>query len=183
VTESVARAASPRRTVRVAVALVTGQVALCGVIGWVTFGSPDPAPPSAGRQVAPAAGPPIVMPTAGMGLPFSAAPRVTTSAVRSRPEASTRASKPPRPATTSRARATTPAVPSPLAAPQRSTGPATPPPGANPARTPMPTPSGVQEGVVTGEPCDPPGAVGRTKDGVKVRCERVGDVPSWQQIN
>ena len=52
-TESVARAASPRRTVRVAVALVTGQAALCAVIGWMTFGSPDPAPPRATRPVAP----------------------------------------------------------------------------------------------------------------------------------
>jgi hypothetical protein len=163
--------------VRVAVALATGQAALCAVIGWVTFGSPDPAPSRATRPVAP----PIVMPTAGMGLPVSAAPVLTTSAVRSRPKTSTRAPKPPRPATTPSARVTTTTAPRPLVAPsQHSTGPVTLPTTGDPATSPTPTPSEVQEGVVPGEPCDPPGAVGRTIDDVEVHCKRAGDIAIWQ---
>ena len=67
VTEPVAHAASPRRTVRVAVALVAGQAALCAVIGWVTFGAAEPGTPADTRQVDPLAGPPVVVPTARPG--------------------------------------------------------------------------------------------------------------------
>jgi hypothetical protein len=42
-------------------------------------------------------------------------------------------------------------------------------------------PTEVQQEVVAGEPCDPPGALGETVDDVEVSCVRGPDGrPSWQ---
>jgi cytoskeletal protein RodZ len=52
VTESSQRKSSVRRTVLIAVSLVVGQLALCSVIGWVTFGGLLGPPKSADRPIA-----------------------------------------------------------------------------------------------------------------------------------
>ncbi len=186
-TDPAARAAYPRRTVRVAAALVAGQAALCAVIGWVTFGTPDAAPPSAARPADPPAARSIVVPTVSMALPVPAAPAATTTAgtATTRPKAPTRAPKPPRPATTPpRARTTSvPVPPTTPATPVFTAEPTAAPPAADVGATAAPTSPEVQKPVVVGEPCDPPGASGRTADDVDVRCVRGDDGPPRWQIN
>ncbi len=187
-TEPVARAASPRRTVRVAAALVAGQAVLCAVIGWVTFGSSGPPPSVAGRAVDAPTVPPIMVPTASMAIPLppSPAPGTTATATRRAQESTRPARKPPpKPVATPGVRTTTvPERPTTVATTTAETRPAVPPsvpPVADPAATPAPMPTEVQQEVVAGEPCDPPGALGETVDDVEVSCVRGPDGrPSWQ---
>jgi hypothetical protein len=163
--------------VRVAVALVTGQAALCAVIGWVTFG-PSAAKPDAANakplntqiQLAP-------MPTLPAGVP-PAPPGPAASPVPSSPRAS-RSSRPVVTRTT-----TKPAADKhrPVIATGQ-TPPEPPPASPNPglAAPSPPAPSGVQSPVVVGRPCDPDGAKGLTLDLIELVCvlDRDGDLV-WQ---
>jgi hypothetical protein len=178
VTVPVARG-SARRTVRVAVALIAGQAALCAVIGYLTLGGPHLHPHNAPVAPNPLAGGPIVVPPAQV-IP---------------PSAASAAPKPPRVPTTRTTAAGLPGQPSPSAVPNlpRVVGETSPPaahpqsaappavPSTNPPpsvgggqlATPKPTDSaGVQQGVEVGDPCSPVGANGVTTDGQAVRCVR-----------
>ena len=174
------RATSVRRTVVVAVALVTGQALLCAVIGFVTFGDHGRPAPAGPRAAEPLAGPPVAVPA-----PVLPEPSATSRAPRKRGKAHVSSSaRPARPATTSPvprrssgAPAPEPAVTSPAA-----TAPAPEPPSpislvpAEPVEESDPPP-------VLGEPCDDEGATGRTAEGRAVRCEpgRGGDL-RWRAV-
>ena len=194
-TEPVARA-SARRTVRVAVALVAGQAALCAVIGWITLGGPHtaglpaPNPLAGGPLVVPpltvAPAPPTSVPTAPRTsvrpAPTSAPPAplpppviVPAGATSTRPPTSTARQRPlpitPTPIPVTTAKTFPPVAPTVLASPS----------GTNLAPTPTPTASDIQRGVVVGDPCDPVGAAGTTVDGTPVLCVLGDDgVQRWQ---
>jgi hypothetical protein len=188
VTVPVARG-SARRTVRVAVALVAGQAALCAVIGYLTLGGPhqhSPAAPAAGDPLA--AGPLVVPPVQIMPPSAgSAAPR-PPSAPTTRTTATTSATRRPPAAGPDRQRAAAEPPPSPLADPATA-----PMPPAAPTRTiaptgpqfltPEPTDSGVQQNVKVGDVCSPIGADGLTTDDETVRCVRGSDGQlRWQLV-
>jgi hypothetical protein len=193
VKEPVARA-SARRTVRVAVALVAGQAALCAVIGWVTLGGAHPhnaGPPAPN----PLAGGPLVVPplTVAPAPPTSGAPAPHTSVPRAPlgPPVIVKAGVPA--TSTSPPKSTAPQWHPPITpTPQPVTKITTVPPAAptvtaspssdsSLARSPSPTPTDVQQGVVVGDPCDPVGAAGTTSDGTPVLCVLGDDgVQRWQ---
>lgn len=174
-TEPVTRATSPRRTVRVATALVTGQALLCAVIGWVTFG-PSEQPPRASAPVGSLAGPqPSLelpgLPPAALPAPTVKSPVPSRSARRTeppstlsgtRPSPSRKPSTPARPARTSD---------QPLLDPAPGDSPVLTVPAPNPMLTPAPTESPV---VVEGA-CEPEGARGETAAGVELSCARRQD--------
>jgi hypothetical protein len=162
VTEPNQRTSSVRRTVTIAVALVVGQLALCSVIGWVTFGDLLHPASSAQRDTgAPAATLPLVeppvatpsstpVPTAPTSPPSHAAPPVRTAAVpTTRPSAV-------RPAGTGKV------IPSATAEDVV----LLPAPGSSEA---------VQEKAKRNKPCSPENALGRTADGVWLRCLQADD--------
>jgi hypothetical protein len=62
------RVTSVRRTVLIAVALVTGQALLCGLIGFLTFGNDEPRSPTPAAEPQ-LAGPPLVVPPAALPPP------------------------------------------------------------------------------------------------------------------
>jgi hypothetical protein len=174
------RVTSVRRTVVVAVALVTGQALLCGIIGFVTFGDQSGATPG-GRAAEPQlAGPPIVVPPPSVrpssGPVERPGPRKTRSVRTERP------TSPPGPAAgrnaptraVSPARTTTaPVLPSPPAPvtsspTDRALVPPAPPATSAPHEdAPLP--------VVEKERCEDEGATGSTVEGRTVRCERARD--------
>jgi hypothetical protein len=161
VTEPHHRTSSVRRTVTIAVALVVGQLALCSVIGWVTFGDLlDGSPP---RD--PGALPVIVSPVpepAPTPAPSSAAvPAVTTWAAR----------------TAAATRTTAPRTSRPAVAPTSAAGRPT-PSASKPDAVLLPAPGdeeAVQEPVERRAPCSPEDALGRTKDGDWLRCRQTDD--------
>ncbi|MEU7901829.1 hypothetical protein [Actinoplanes sp. NPDC049118] len=162
-----------RRTVAVAVALVTGQALLCGVIGFVTFGDRGDAVTGAR-----AAGPQFPVPPAGppsaSNPPSSSAPsaRLTTR----RPAGTTRAaSRPPSPAGTRTPPAPPPAPPATAAVPPAPPATVTSPPGLAPLPTPSAEDDETQGPVRVRDRCDVEGAAGRTADGRAVRCVRGRD--------
>jgi hypothetical protein len=162
------RVTSVRRTVGVAVALVTGQALLCGIIGIVTFTDRGTSAPGAQAPAPQLAGPPPVVPSAGpppadapvdhpepgttrhgrIELPTSPAAPV---AVRN---SATRTIGPSRTASVSPAPTTSP--------PDVALIP--PSPAAPDGDAPVPA--------VEGERCDDEGALGETAAGKAVRCER-----------
>jgi hypothetical protein len=172
-----------RRTVGVAVALVTGQALLGGIIGFVTFGGESDTAPGTGTAAPQIAGPPIVLPPAS--LPPSG-----------------RSAAPKKPATRKSSATTRPASRRPTPAPERRSAepsattarPATPSPTPRPTKTttppglvllpPLPADDeGSEDPVVVRERCDDEGATGRTSDGKVVRCVRGrdGDL-RWQLV-
>ena len=170
---------------RVAVALVAGQAALCAVIGWVTLGGMHPHKAGAPRAANPLVEGPLVVPPPTVApappTPVPPAPPVTartaaTSAGRiTRPPEST-AAEPRRPIapTPNPVTATRPVPP---AAPTLVVSPS----GANLVQTPSATPTEVQQGVAIGDPCDPVNAAGTTDDGTPVLCVPGDDgTPRWQ---
>ncbi|UQU66120.1 hypothetical protein COUCH_07445 [Couchioplanes caeruleus] len=171
------RATSVRRTVIVAVALVTGQALLGAVIGFMTFDRADEAPAPA-RAAEPAVAPPIVVPPASMPAPTEASRPPRKRAVA---DASSGTRGPGR-ASSASARTVTepPAAP---AAPQLRTTVPTPPPSSGPPPPAPPAPGLVpspdvdepEDPPVVREPCEDEGATGRTDDGKVVRCERGRD--------
>jgi hypothetical protein len=172
VTVPVARG-SARRTVRVAVALVAGQAALCAVIGYLTLGGPHPHSSAAPAAPDPLAGAPLVVPPAQVMPPpaTSAAPKPPPVSTR-RKSATGGAGGPAEPA--ARIRHRTPVATSPPVSHPPSALPSPPSPPGSPIGgqlvTPKPTGSGVQQDVTAGDPCSPIGADGRTTDGKTVRC-------------
>lgn len=168
-----------RRTVRVAVALVVGQVTLCVAIGWVIFsyslqhahrGS------AAVDQIA-APRPPIASspsPTVPSPTPAPAASATTPRKQASRPAG------PVPPRTGAPATAVPPVPPAPRTtaapapsseSPQASLVPPFASVSTSPSSSASATPSARPgEPVVVGAPCDRPGAAGRTADGRDVRC-------------
>jgi hypothetical protein len=168
------RVTSVRRTVRVAVALVTGQALLCGIIGFVTFGGQGGPAPGAGAAEPQLAGPPIVLPTASTSRPGERVKRAEPGAVRS-----TRVERPTSPRTSAAVRgsATREISPSRTVAPS-------PPPVLSPSPTsrallpPSPAPEPDTPIPVVQEPCDDEGATGRTADDEAVLClrDRAGDL-------
>lgn len=161
-----------RGTVRVAVALLVGQALLGALIGWLTLGRSPAADGGAAvdHLVAP---------------PFAAPPATSPAPARSSAQPAGGGSSAP-------AEIRTPATRRNLPAAQRTTTPPPPPPDppdpspplvtgspeliTEPPPAPLPpsaTPE-VQEPVVIGERCRPPGAFGRTADGIEVRC-----LPGW----
>ena len=170
------RVTSVRRTVRIAVALVTGQALLCGIIGFVTFGGKDETPPRVRAAEPQLAGPPLVVP--GTSPPPSPSERPERS--RSATTKQTRTERPTSPTAPASVRSTATRSVS----PSRTVTP--PPPVPPPTATTSPTdrallpPSSPVSGddpliPVADEPCDERGATGRTADGKAVRCERDRD--------
>jgi hypothetical protein len=168
------RVTSVRRTVRVAVALVTGQALLCGIIGFVTFGGRDGPAHRAGAAEPQLAGPPIVLPTASTSPPGEQVKRAQPGAVRS-----TRIERPTSPRTSAavRSSATREITPS------RTVAPSPPPaPSASPTDRALlpPSPAPQQDTPIPAvqEPCDDEGATGRTADDEAVVClrDRGGDL-------
>jgi hypothetical protein len=191
------RTTSVRRTVIVAVALVTGQALLGAVIGFMTFDRDDETATSA-RAAEPAAAPPIVV------APSS----VPTSTEASRPprkgavaDASSGTGRPTRGSPVSAGTGTD--APLTSAAPQLKSGAPTPPPSSGPV-APAPPGTGLlpspglsspalpspglsspgfsspdvdepEDPPVVRERCEDEGASGRTEDGKVVRCERDRD--------
>ena len=170
-TEPVART-SVHRTVRVAVALIAGQALLCGVVGWVTFGA-GPARHSSAPvpTVEPLAGKPLTIPT-----PAPPPPRPPKSSASSSPSARESSVKAVPATTATRPRPTSkPAARIPLKQ-------VSPPPPV-PA---LPIPASadpVQSPVELFDVCAPAGALGRTADGVSVRCVLGIDGTLHWQIN
>lgn len=162
---------------RLAVALVAGQAALCAVIGWVTFGPSEPAPKASGAQTLSG---PIVFPTPTLPpvLVAPAPPRAPASKGSS-PRAS-RSSRPP----TSRA-TSEPAAEKPQPVMATDQSPIVPmPPDPDLAATPPPSPiQEVQFPVVQGTPCDPEGAKGLTDKDVDLQCVKDHDGDLRWQIN
>jgi hypothetical protein len=173
------RVTSVRRTVVVAVALVTGQALLCGIIGFVTFGDRGGAAPP-GRAAEPQlAGPPIVVPPPSVrpssGPAERPGPRKTRSPRTERPtspagpaagrNATSRAVSPSRTTTAPVA----PPPPAPVTSPtDRALLPPVPPAASAPEEdAPVP--------VVEKERCEDEGATGSTAEGGAVRCERARD--------
>ena len=165
---------------RVAVALVAGQAALCAVIGYVTFG-PGPAGGTADR--AGEARAPAVMPTASIGLPAApmpAVPEPSTSRQTPRPKSHGRAADDvkaepetkrttryadDRPETISAPDAGGEPVPKPPKPPK--------PQPTEDAGDPAATPGGELSGPVkVGDECETEGARGLTSAGDVVRCVR-----------
>ena len=168
---------------RVAVALLAGQAALCAVIGWVTFGPPQTGPRSQ-QPVAPLAAPPLAMPTASVAMPPTPTPSTRAPKSDADRARSTRIHRAPAPPAQKRAR-TVEERPATVLAPD-SLAPEPPAPSPDVAATPPPDPteSGeVQGPVVEGEPCDPEGALGLTVDDVSLRCVRLEDDRIVWQIN
>lgn len=169
-----------RRTVIVAVSLVTGQALLGAVIGFVTFDRDDEAP-VAPRAADALAAPPIVVPAPSIPAPSrsSRAPRkraaaaeVSTSIRRTLPPpAGTTEAETERPRTSATPRPTSPA---PESAPSSSPPPPE-PPTPPPALLPPEYDAPVDDTPVIRERCDEEGATGRTEDGRAVRCERDRD--------
>jgi len=184
------RVTSVRRTVVVAVALVTGQALLCGIIGFVTFGDRGGAPPGGGAAEPQVAGPPIVLPPSSgppadepAGRPEPGSPKpVRTERPTSPPGpaaargSATRAAGPSR-TTSAPVAPEPPPVPVPSTSPDRELlPPAAPGPGDGAPGDGGPGGDGpgddVPEPVVEKEPCDEAGATGATAEGKVVRCER-----------
>jgi hypothetical protein len=146
--------------VTIAVALVVGQLALCSVIGWVTFGDLlDESPPRDPGALPAITGPlPEPDPTATV---TTAAPTVTTRA----------------PRTGAPARTTAPRIARPTVAP--TTVPSMPAHSASkPDAVLLPAPGeeeAVQEPVKRHAPCSPEDALGRTEDGDWLRCRQTDD--------
>jgi hypothetical protein len=159
VTEPHHRTSSVRRTVTIAVALVVGQLALCSVIGWVTFG--DLLEQSPRRD-------PGALPAIVDSLP-EPVPAPSTAPV---PTVTSRAPRTAAPARTTPPRTTRPAVP-----PTTATG--TPKPTTSqPDAVLLPAPGddeAVQEPVKRHALCAPEDALGRTEDGDWLRCRQTDD--------
>ncbi len=163
-TESNQRTSSVRRTVTIAVTLVAGQVALCSVIGWVTFG--ELVDPAASGQRAVGSDPVF-----GADAPVPAGstatvPGTTTPTASHGPSARTA-----RPARSVAAPSKRPATPP-------STPAGTPGPTSTTDAVLLPAPAGsevVQEPVDEMAICSPEDALGRTGDGGRLQCRRTGD--------
>jgi len=147
--------------VTVATALIASQAVLCAVIGWVTFGSKEPAH-SQSKAAEPLLGPPIVVP------PASVAP-VTTPPTHgpAKPDRTTgsipkRSLAPVRSSAAAEARRAEPTL-----APAPSTSARI---GADLVHPATPSASAVQTGAEVGEKCDPKEADGVTAGGIAVRC-------------
>jgi len=174
------RTTSVRRTVLVAVSLVTGQALLGGVIGFVTFDRDDETT-VASRAADPVAAPPAVAPAPSVPAPegSSRPPRkrpaaaVSTTIRRTPPPAGTQTSEP----ATGRPRTPAPAESSETSAPEPV--PPAPPPTSSPAPPALMPPEydlpPDEDVPVVGERCEEEGATGRTGDGKAVRCERNRD--------
>jgi hypothetical protein len=146
----------------IAAALVVGQLALCSVIGWVTFG--DLLRPATNRADSiPLSEPLAPAPTSAPVPSVSPAAEPTTPSQRASP--SRRAGT----ATTKR--------PSPDAVTSSSTaGKPKPKPTADAVLLPAPSESeAVQEPVRRWATCSPEDSLGRTEDGAWVRCWRTRD--------
>ena len=166
---------------RVAVALVTGQALLCAVIGWVTFGPPDPAPQAA-APVDPLAGQ-LTGPTPS--LPVPRLPMLPTPSSTSRPATpskSVRATGSPELLSATAPTRKPPKSAAPVATTTDQTMLDPPAPEVivpNPVLTPTTLPSPVAEDA----PCDPEGAEEPSADGVQMVCTRMQDGTLLWQIN
>jgi hypothetical protein len=170
------RVTSVRRTVAVAVALVTGQALLCGIIGFVTFDKGGTAPDvrAAEPQLA---GPPIVLPPSGAPPPGDRGE--PPKAGSTRPARTERPTSPPTSAAV-RNSATRAISPSRTASVRPSATPSKPAPTTTPTDRSLlpPVAPPVEDApvpVVENERCDEPGATGTTAEGRAVRCERDPD--------
>jgi hypothetical protein len=190
VTEPVARAALTRRTTLVATALVVVQAALCGVIGWVTFG-PSPARPHEQSTTAPLAVAPIRGSTPSIARPdTSTAPATPARKKKALPRPSSHTPVPPPgedvraqpliddvgaqpPADDVGPQPPVDAPPSTVIAPPVDPQPA-PDPVDSSAGSPVPAES-TQGPVVKGQPCEPEGEVGVTAEDELLHCQRDAD--------
>ena len=160
------RVTSVRRTVCVAVALVTGQALLCAIIGFVTFDGDEPAsrPGAAAPQLA---GPPIAPPATGVPPPTGPVKRAKPGTARS--TRTERPTSPPTPAgvRTSATRKVKPSLEIRIPRPAPSTS-----PPDRELKPPSPVPVADAPVPVVQEPCDDEGATGRTAGGQAVTCRR-----------
>lgn len=166
---------------RVAVALVAGQAALCAVIGFVTFG-PGSAGGSADR--ASEARAPAVMPTASIGLPAAPMPMVPKPSATSRTapnpkshgRAADEADAEPRTERSTRHADDRPeTISAPDAGDTPAPSPTEPPPSEDAGEPPAGPGSGLSGPVKAGDECDTEGDRGRTAAGETVRCTRTDD--------
>jgi hypothetical protein len=185
-----------RRTVRVVMALVAGQAALCAVIGWFVFGSPHTGPKSP-VSVDPQAGAPTAIPAVSLRLP-AASPAPTPAAERTTASPSVRRSfratepppeqpVPPEPPAVHEDRGEpTPTAddesPSTVISRVPTASPSELAPGPDPASgSPTPAATTTQDPVVLGEPCPDEGAPGVTADDFVVHCVPYDDgTLRWQ---
>jgi hypothetical protein len=178
--EAVPATSGVRRTVRVAAALVAGQVLLVAVIGWVTLTCADDRPAHDASPVDQMAAPPgLIRPIP----PSSASSSPTASPVRHKPAHTADPGRTTRPASraanpgtgeTAPAPVPPPVVASPSASPAASFGPSTSSGPLTlvptPTVTPSPTASATREPVRVGQPCSKIFALARSEDGWIVRC-------------
>ena len=174
-----------RRTVRVAMALVAAQAALCAVIGWFMFGSPHTGPEPRG-SVDPHAGAPTAIPAVSVRLP-AASPAPTPAAERTAASPSARRSfrapapppeppvPPERPAVDEDRSEPTPTVdeesPSTVISRAPTASPSEPTPGPDPeSGSPTPAATITPDPVVLGQPCPDEGEPGVTADDIVVHC-------------
>ena len=165
------RVTSVRRTVGIAVALVTGQALLCGVIGIVTFGDKSTSAPGAQAVEPQLAGPPAAVPSVSAPSAGAPADRPEPGTTRSGrielPTSSTAPVAVRNSATRTIGPSRTASVPpAPVTSPPDL---ALVPPSHQAPEEDEPTP------VVERERCDDKGAIGRTAEGKVVRCERGRD--------
>jgi hypothetical protein len=186
--EAVPATSGVRRTVRLAAALVVGQVLLVAVIGWVTFTYADKRPGGNTPAVERLAAPPAAIPPPAVPAPGDSAtpapPASTSTSGRTRtadPDlpVAPRSSSSPRPAAGPAAAGTSappgaPPVPPTVTAPVNglTTPPLTLVPTADsPAvSTPTPTTSSRPPPIVAGQACTQMFALARAADGGMVRC-------------
>ena len=163
------RVTSVRRTVAVAVTLVTAQALLGAVIGFVTFGGEETAPATTVAEPQ-LAGPPIVVP------PTLAAPAERLSIAASRGVRTERPTSPPVTPAAKRRPVTPATTPSPSPPVGKSAPPVPPMPPISDPGTGLESPSAPGQDdppvPVVGERCDEEGADGRTADNKAVRCVR-----------
>jgi hypothetical protein len=153
--------------VTIAVALVAGQVALCSVIGWITFG--DLVDPAASGQRAVGSAP-------SFGADVPAAPEPTATPLGTAAPSATTAVDSTPPPKVRPARSTSVAAKRPAARPSTSTGTPGPTTTADAVLLPAPADSeAVQEPVRRWSICSPEEALGRTEDGDRLRCRRSDD--------
>ncbi|MFI5490921.1 hypothetical protein [Actinoplanes sp. NPDC051859] len=180
------RGTSVRRTVTVAVGLLTGQALLCAVLGFLTY--EEDAPRTQQRAAGPLVDAPIPAPKVTQPAPGE-------SARSAHGRAGTQLSRnglpaPPAPSTSSAPSGPVRIVPSPKWTALPTTTPAA-DPSTEPPAPPMPPPlpsrppeDGRRPTPRIGQPCEEEDATGRTRGGRAVRClrERGGEL-RWQPID
>ncbi|MFC3384921.1 hypothetical protein ACFOHP_23705 [Couchioplanes caeruleus subsp. azureus] len=166
-----------RRTVIVAVGLVTGQALLCAVIGFVTFDGRGDVPSARSRVAAPKLDAPIAVPPPAPPAPTGSSRMPRGNAGAHLSKSSLPATRPASPAAPPAGSSRPSSAPLPASPPEPPPAPPIPPP--LPDSPPSEPPDDRRRTLpVLGDFCADEGATGETGDGRKVRCawDRHGDL-------